>query len=121
MKIRIGIITTKFINRSLHFRYICSIITFEKHSSIFLRVRHFQHIRCFLNTYIPIIGNFSFLITLSFFGSDNNNTIGSTHTVDSSSRSILQHGHILNVITVKEIDIIIEHTVYNIKRRAVGK
>ncbi len=45
----------------------------------------------------------------------------STYTIDSCSRSIFQYRNFLNIRIVQEVNVIVEHTVYNIKRRSVTK
>ena len=60
-------------------------------------------------------GNLITLLTL--LGSDDDNTIRRTRTIDRSRSSILQHLHTLNIICIKRVQGIIgRHTIYNIKR-----
>ena len=121
VEVGIGVTTAVTVNRSLHIGYIGIVVCFKKHLSVLLRICHLENVGSRLHTYISIIGNLGILVTFSFLSSDDYNTIGSTHTIDGSSRSVFEHRHLLNVAVVKEVDVVIEHAVNNIERRAVGE
>ncbi|CCY37512.1 unknown [Alistipes sp. CAG:831] len=54
---------------------------------------------------------------LTFLGSDDNDTVGTTGTVQGSGRCVLQHGHRLDILRVDGVDItVIGDTVNHIQR-----
>ena len=119
VEIGVCIATAIIVDTFLEMRNISIVVTFKHHGSILLRVTKFQHVRGFLETNVSIVGNLCLLVLCTLFGSDEYHTIGCTHTIDGCSRSILKNGEVLNVVVVKEGNVVVEHTIYYIERRRV--
>jgi len=86
---------------------------------IFCRIHQIEFrapFQCFLYAYIHFHGTFR-----TFLGSNDNHTVGSTRTVDGSSRSILQN---LDGLCIRRIEIntrVCNHTVNNPQRRVIAQ
>ena len=105
--------TTKLSDRLID--RIC-ITNFFHHSGILLRISHLHQVRSFLQTKVTIINNLRFSVCQPFFSCYNDNSIRSTYSINSSRRSVFEHAHVFNITVIQEVDIIEEHTIYNIQR-----
>ena len=121
MEVGVIITTAVFVDGLCEVGLIGVEVTFEKHSCIFVCITEFEDIGCFLDTYITVISDLCFLVTRTFFGGDENYTVCSAYTIDSGSRSIFQDRHFLNIRVVQEVDVVVEHTIYNEQRLTVGE
>ena len=121
MEIAVSIAATKAVDGCFHSRRVSIVVSFHQHGGILLRVGHFQHIGSLLESDVTVVGNLGLLTLGTLLCRDDNYTICCTHTIDSSCRSILKDRHFLNVFVVKEVDVVVEHSVYYIKWRTVSK
>ena len=116
VEIGVCIATAIIVDTFLEMRNISIVVAFKHHGSILLSVTQFQYVGGFLETNVSIVGNLCLLVLRALFGSDEYHTIGCTHTIDGSSRSVLKNGEVLNVVVVEEGDVIVEHSVNYRKR-----
>ena len=69
-------------------------------SAKFVTIHHVERFLYITKRNITIVRHTRFGTCLPFFGSNDDNTIGCTRTIDSSCRSIFQHRKALNVIRI---------------------
>ena len=84
---------------------------------ILLGCQHLWHAIYVSPTYVGIVRYLNFAL-LTLLGSYQNNTIGSSRTIDSTRCRIFQYVNTLNVGRVQVIDIT-SHTIYDIKRSCI--
>ena len=75
----------------------CTIIQF----GIFIRIQKFRQTSCLLQIKLPSVIHRYFLITGSTFCLNQNNSIGSTGSINSSGSTILQYRNTLNIIRIQ--------------------
>ena len=121
VEVPVAVTAAVAVNRGLHRRHIGIVVGLHQHRGILARVRHLQHVGGFLDTNVAVVGDLGGLVLVAVLGGDQDDTVGGTHTVDGSGRSVLQHRHVGNVVGIQEVDVVIEHPVHDIQRAAAGE
>ena len=85
-------------------------------SDVICGIKHMRTFPRCLPTDISIITNLRFVFKATWFSCNDNNSVCSTRTINSSYRSILMNGYWLNIIRIQIINTGLRKTIYYIQR-----
>ena len=92
-----------------------------QHLCILARIAHLEHVGGLLYAYVAVVRHLGAFVVLAFLRGDDYHTVGSTYTVDGAGAGILHDAHLLDVAVVKEVDVVVEHSIHHVEWGSVAE